>query len=106
MTSDRPTSDDPQQEAEAFAQGDEAFDESSNLGANFLEAVEQDPSLDPSNQVDLQELAELGSLLDDPEAKVTLSDGSDDPDGLSEPPASAIAESDDQGSWDLDEPHE
>jgi hypothetical protein len=104
MTSEHPTSRDSQEGAEAFEQTDEAFDEATNLDASFLEAVEQDPSIDPANQLDQRELSELESQLDDPEEMVTLSDGSDDPDGLGGPSASAVATRDDKEGWDLDEP--
>ena len=104
MTTEHPTSDDRQDGAEAFEQSDEAFDAATSLDPGFLEAVEQDPSIDPANQVDVVELAEIGSQLDDPEAMVTLSDGTDDPDGLGGPTERSAADAADEGGWDLDEP--
>ena len=67
---------------EAFEQGDEAFDEESRIDPNFLEEVEQDPSLDPTLQVDDLELEEAGVKFDDPEKMATLDGGIDDPDGV------------------------
>jgi hypothetical protein len=54
-------------DTEAFEQGDEAFDEADRLNPDFVEAVQGDPSLDPSLQVDERELREAGAELDDPE---------------------------------------
>jgi len=48
--------------------GDEAFDEEVRLDPGFLEAVEEDPSLDPSQHIDELELEEAGIVLDDPES--------------------------------------
>jgi hypothetical protein len=82
---------------EAFEQGDEALDDDPDL----LEGVEQDPSLDPTLQVDERELEEAGAELDDPEKLVTLDGGIDDPDGLGQPTGSrAVGE----GGWNLDAP--
>jgi len=53
--------------SENFEQGDEALDEASRLDPNFIEELEQDPSLDPSLQLDERELEEAGVKLDDPE---------------------------------------
>jgi hypothetical protein len=59
----------PDQEsgAELFEPGDEAFDEAERLNPNFLEEVEEDPTLDPSLIIDERELEEAGMELDDPE---------------------------------------
>ena len=88
---------------EPFEQGDEAFDEETQLDPEFLESVELDPSLDPTLQVDDRELEEAGAAFDDPEALVTLDGGIDDPDGLGEPSQRRRAQGDDEG-WDLDAP--
>ncbi len=53
--------------AENFEQGDEALDEESRLDPNFIEELEQDPSLDPALQLDERELEEAGVKLDDPD---------------------------------------
>jgi len=91
MTSDLDAPDDGQAGAEAFEQSDEAFDESVNLDPGFLEAVEQDPTLDPAHQIDSRELEEIEGQLDDP----------DHPG--SPLPRAAGALDDDEG-WALDEP--
>jgi hypothetical protein len=87
--------------AEAFEQGDEALDEAARVDPGFLEEMERDPSLDPALQVDERELEEAGATFDDPESKVILEGGIDDPDGLGEP--IRRAQLDDEG-WDLDAP--
>lgn len=87
---------------EAFEQGDEALDEESRINPNFTEEVEQDPSLDPTLQVDDRELEEAGAEFDDPEDLVTLDGGIDDPDGLGEPSSRTRARHDDKAGWDLD----
>jgi len=84
---------------EAFEQGDEAIDEESRIDPNFIEEVELDPSLDPTLQVDERELEEAGAVFDDPEKKVTLEGGIDDPDGLGEPLGRPGG---DEDGWDLD----
>ena len=71
-----------------FEQGDEALDDGTALDPDLLEAVELDPSLDPTLQVDHRELAEVGAELDDPESMATLDGGIDDPDGAPAPNAS------------------
>ena len=58
----------------------------------MIEDFEQDPSLDPTLQVDDRELEEAGVEFDDPEELVTLDGGIDDPDGLGEPTARIVAE--------------
>lgn len=93
---DEPSGSDP------FEQGDEAFDEKTALDPDFLEAVELDPSLDPTLQVDERELEEAGAALDDPEAIATLDGGIDDPDGVGSPTLARRA--DGQEGWDLDAP--
>ena len=80
---------------ETFEQGDEALDDDPNL----LDAVEQDPSLDPTLAVDELELEEAGVELDDPEKLVILDGGIDDPDGVGRPTGSRAG---DEGGWDLD----
>ena len=85
--------------AEAFEQGDEALDEETRIDPNFIEEVQLDPSLDPTLQVDERELEEARALFDDPEDKVTLEGGMDDPDGLGEPKRQARG---DEDGWDLD----
>ena len=92
---DQPSGSDP------FEQGDEALDEKAQLDPGFLEAVELDPSLDPTLQADQRELEEAGAELDDPEAMATLDGGIDDPDGVGGPTASSGE--DDEG-WNLDAP--
>jgi len=89
---------------EAFEQGDEALDEASRIDPNFIEEVEQDPSLDPTLQVDDRELEEIGAELDDPESLVTLQGGIDDPDGLAEAPGHNRSRREDDEGWDLDRP--
>jgi len=89
---------------ETFEQGDDAIDEKTELDPSFLEAVELDPSLDPTLQVDDRELEEAGAEFDDPEAMVTLDGGMDDPDGLGLQPDREAARSDDHEGWDLDAP--
>jgi hypothetical protein len=89
---------------ETFEQGDDAMDEKTELDPSFLEAVELDPSLDPTLQVDDRELEEAGAEFDDPEAMVTLDGGMDDPDGLGSQPGREAARSDDDEGWDLDAP--
>jgi hypothetical protein len=84
---------------EAFEQGDEALDEDYDI-----EDVQQDPSLDPTLQVDERELEEAGAELDDPEDLVTLDGGGDDPDGLGEPTSRNRARREDQDGWNLDTP--
>ncbi len=104
MSPDDGTTPDQESGAEAFEQGDEAFGDASIADSGFLEAVEQDPSLDPALQVDEKELEEIGAQLDDPEAMVTLEGGIDDPDGLGGETARAAARRADTGGWDLDTP--
>jgi hypothetical protein len=89
---------------ETFEQGDDALDEKTELDPSFLEAVELDPSLDPTLQVDDRELEEAGAEFDDPEAMVTLDGGMDDPDGLGLQPDREASRSDDDEGWDLDAP--
>ena len=89
---------------EAFEQGDEALDDDSRIDSNLIEEVEQDPSLDPTLQVDDRELEEAGAEFDDPEALVTLEGGIDDPDGLGEPTSRTRSRLDGEGGWDLDAP--
>ena len=89
---------------EVFEQGDEALDDDSRIDSNLIEEVEQDPSLDPTLQVDDRELEEAGVEFDDPEALVTLEGGIDDPDGLGEPRRGTRTGLDGEGGWDLDAP--
>jgi hypothetical protein len=80
MTSDQ-WSPDEAPGTEAFEQGDEATDEESRIDPAFLEDLELDPSLDPTLQVDEEELEEIGAVFDDPEKMAVLDGGIDDPDG-------------------------
>ena len=89
---------------ETFEQGDDALDEGSRINPNFIEEVEQDPSLDPTLQVDDRELEEAGAEFDDPEELVTLDGGIDDPDGLGGPTKRTLARREDEDGWDLDAP--
>jgi hypothetical protein len=89
---------------EPFEQGDEAFDDQTQLDSEFLESVELDPSLDPTLQVDDRELEEAGAVFDDPEAMVTLDGGIDDPDGLGETSQRRHTQAADDEGWDLDAP--
>ncbi len=86
---------------ETFEQSDEALAEGSRLDPGYLERVEDDPSLDPRQQVDVRELAEIGAGFDDPETLVTLEGGMDDPDGLDQPPAGDNRPREGDG-WELD----
>ncbi len=95
---DEPSGSDP------FEQGDEALDDRTALDPNFLEAVELDPSLDPTLQVDDKELEEAGAEFDDPETLATLDGGIDDPDGIGAPTAAERAKAADDDGWDLDAP--
>jgi hypothetical protein len=61
---------------EVFDQGDEALDEQSRIDPDFVERLEQDPSLDPTLLVDEREIAEAGAGFDDPESLATLEGGS------------------------------
>jgi hypothetical protein len=92
---DEPSGSDP------FEQGDEANDDRQALDPQFLEAVELDPSLDPTLTVDDKELAEVGAEFDDPETLAVLDGGIDDPDGVGG--SSGHTGADDDG-WDLDAP--
>lgn len=89
---------------EAFEQGDEAFDEGARTDPDLVEATENDPSLDPTLQVDERELEEVGAEFDDPEVMVTLDGGGDDPDGLGGPPTASRSRREDEDGWDLDAP--
>jgi len=86
---------------ETFRQGDVAEDEGERTNPAFLEALEQDPSLDPALVADELELEELGAQLDDPELLVTLEGGMDDPDGADLPPT---RHPDGEEGWDLGAP--
>ena len=92
-------------ETEAFEQGDEAFDEGARIDPDLFEATENDPSLDPTLQVDERELEEAGADFDDPEVMVTLSGGGDDPDGLDGPTDPRRSRREDQDGWELDAPN-
>ena len=85
MSSDDEWSPDEALGTETFRQGDVAEDEGERISPSFREAIEQDPSLDPSLVADERELEELGAQLDDPELLVTLEGGIDDPDGIDTP---------------------
>jgi len=92
---DQPSGSDP------FEQGDEALDDRTALDPSFLEAVELDPSLDPTLQADGRELEEAGAEFDDPELMATLDGGIDDPDGNG---GSTTTTGPDDEGWDLDAP--
>ena len=85
---------------ETFEQGDEALDEQDRLDPDFLEALQRDPSLDPSLAADELELEEAGATFDDPEMLATLDGGIDDPDGVGRPRGRTPDERDE--GWDLD----
>jgi hypothetical protein len=87
---------------ETFRQGDVAEDEGERLSGSFREALDLDPSLDPTLAADQLELEELGSQLDDPELIVTLEGGMDDPDGAD--PSVRHHHRDDDEGWDLSAP--
>jgi hypothetical protein len=87
---------------EAFEQGDEALDDDSGTDVDLIEAVELDPSLDPTLRADEREREEAGTELDDPEKLVTLDGGMDDPDGIDGLAGSRRAT--DSEGWDLDAP--
>jgi hypothetical protein len=89
---------------EAFEQGDEALDDASRVDSELIDEIQQDPSLDPTLQVDERELEEAGAALDDPERIVTLDGGIDDPDGLGEPLTSTSRRRESETDWDLDAP--
>ncbi|HVC15271.1 MAG TPA: hypothetical protein VND62_10480 [Acidimicrobiales bacterium] len=89
---------------EAFEQGDEALDEGSRTDPGLIEAIENDPSLDPTLQVDERELEETGAGFDDPEEMVTLEGGGDDPDGMGGPSRPGRSRREDEDGWDLDAP--
>jgi hypothetical protein len=89
---------------EAFEQGDEAADDDSRIDSNLIENLQQDPSLNPTLQVDERELEEAGAEFDDPERMVTLDGGIDDPDGFGEPLTSTPSRLEVDGGWDLDAP--
>jgi hypothetical protein len=86
---------------ETFEQGDEAIDEETRIDPNFVEELEQDPSLIPSLRADDLELEEAGAKFDDPESLATLDGGMDDPDGTGQPQRRRSRGDDDKG-WDLD----
>ncbi len=89
---------------EVFEQGDEALDEQSRTDPDFIEELEQDPSLDPTLMVDERELREAGADFDDPELLATLEGGADDPDGAGGTPTRPRRQPPDDDGWDLDGP--
>jgi len=102
MSSDDEWSPDEALGTETFRQGDVAEDEGERISPSFREAIEQDPSIDPTLVAEELELQELGAQLDDPELLVTLEGGIDDPDGIDTPRPPHHPEVD-QG-WDLNAP--
>lgn len=92
----------PPQGTEVFEQGDEALEEDTRLDAGMVDQVQEDPSLDPTCQVDEREAEEAGVALDDPEDLAVLVGGVDDPDGTGEPSSRTRARQEDDGGWDLD----
>jgi hypothetical protein len=103
MTPDDEWSPDEPLGTEVFEQGDEAIGEALRIDPNLVEDVEQDPSLNPTLQVDERELEEAGAEFDDPERMVTLDGGMDDPDGLDEP-MRARGRGEGEDGWGLDSP--
>jgi hypothetical protein len=89
---------------ETFEQGDEALDDDSGTDVDLIEAVEQDPSLDPTLLADEREREELGTELDDPEKLVILDGGIDDPDGIDPSAVRGRKGTDGDVGWDLDAP--
>ena len=67
MSNDSEWAPDQDSGAGAFEPGDEARDEAERLEPDFLEKVENDPTLDPSLVIDELELEESGIELDNPE---------------------------------------
>jgi hypothetical protein len=104
MTRNDDWSPDEQLGTEAFEQGDEAIDDASRIDSSLVEDLEQDPSLNPTLQVDERELEEAGAEFDDPERMVTLDGAIDDPDGLGEPIRNTAGRPEGEGGWDLDAP--
>jgi hypothetical protein len=104
MTSGDEWSPDEQLGTEVFEQGDEALDEASRVNPQFIEEVEEDPSLDPALQVDGRELEEVGAELDDPEVLATLDGGMDDPDGIDRPRSTRHNQEEELEGWELDGP--
>jgi hypothetical protein len=95
---------DEPERTDTFEQGDEAIDEGERLDPEFEEQLQQDPSIDPTLQVDDRELEEARAELDDPEDLVTLEGGIDDPDGLGGPTNRDVSRREDSEGWDLDAP--
>ncbi|HVC13570.1 MAG TPA: hypothetical protein VND62_01785 [Acidimicrobiales bacterium] len=91
MSHDDEWSPDEPSGTEAFEQGDEALDEGTRTDPDLLESVENDPSLDPTLQVDTYELEEAGADLDDP-------------DGRGRPSIPGGPRRPDEEGWDLDAP--
>ena len=89
---------------EVFDQGDEALDEQSRTDPEFVERLEQDPSLDPTLLGDELEIEEAGAEFDDPQSLATLEGGIDDPDGSGERPVRSRLRPEDKDGWILDEP--
>jgi hypothetical protein len=89
---------------ETFEQGDEATDDASRLHPHLVEDIEQDPSINPTLQVDDRELEEAGAELDDPERMVTLEGGMDDPDGIAGSTAEPRERTENEDGWGLDAP--
>ena len=99
MSNDEYSPDEPSG-TEAYEQGDEALDEEARIDPDFLEAVERDPSIDPTLLVDELELEEAGAKFDDPNTLATLDGGIDDPDGVGE--SKRPKRSQEEEGWDLD----
>ena len=70
-TRDEWSPDEPQ-DTQTFEHGDETFDEEDRLNPDFAVAVQEDPSIDPANELDELELDKAHVALDDPEMMVTL----------------------------------
>jgi hypothetical protein len=102
MSDDDEQSPDEPLGTETFEQGDEALDEEVRIDPEFIEAVQQDPSLDPTLDADELELEEAGATFDDPEAMATLDGGIDDPDGVGSSGGKRRAQDGRDEGWDLD----
>jgi hypothetical protein len=104
MTPNDEWSPDEQLGTEAFEQGDEATDDATRIDPHVVEDIEQDPSVNPTLQVDDRELEEAGAEFDDPERMVTLEGGMDDPDGLEAATTRVGGRSEAEDGWGLDAP--
>ncbi|MGA3218814.1 MAG: hypothetical protein ABSE77_07030 [Acidimicrobiales bacterium] len=104
MSQDDSWSPDEASGTEVFEQGDEALDEQSRTDPDFIEELQQDPSLDPTLLVDEREIEEAGAGFDDPESLAALDGGFDDPDGAGGRAVRPRRQPQDEDGWDLDKP--